>query len=30
LKADVDGVVKKVAADAGESLKVDQIILEFE
>jgi len=30
LKADVDGVVKKVAAAAGESLKVDQIILEFE
>ena len=30
LKADQDCKVKKVAAQSGESLTVDQVILEFE
>ena len=30
LKAEQDGKVKKVSAAAGESLSVDQIIIEFE
>jgi propionyl-CoA carboxylase alpha chain len=30
LKAEQDGKVKKISAAAGESLSVDQIIIEFE
>ena len=30
LKAEQDGKVKKISATAGESLSVDQIIVEFE
>jgi propionyl-CoA carboxylase alpha chain len=30
LKAESDGVVKAVKAEAGASLKVDQVIIEFE
>ena len=30
LKAEKDCVVKKIVAEAGESLSVDQVIIEFE